>query len=258
MATTDTSKMLVNVHNEGIQTAYNGQNLWQQQTLVESTILQSMAFDYKGKETAPNIYVMQCKAGSTDGGKECGDLVLNKLNPDGSQATAGSTGTRLIHKHDGVGTFQIEDEWSYKYLTTYEKDGYGFGHGTQIGIEYAPDGIYLWFDHNSMVINRTLCDKSARWDVVGTQACRVKYSDSTTIKADSALVQPVTNTQLGIPDGGQYVGSAYHTISIDNVNKLFAVKYVDYTDNATMKVAVYKMDYTNYNGTAASINFIRR
>jgi hypothetical protein len=247
MATKDTSLQVIDLSTESLQTGWGSTIVWQEQTLVESTILQCMAFDYKGKETDPIIYVMQCKGGSTDGGKECGDMVLNKLKSDATQYTTGSTGHQLLHTHDAtLPTKQIEDEWSYKYMTDYEPNGIGFGHGTQIGIEYAPDGTYLWFDHGSLVINRGVADTSARWDVVGIRACRVKYVDGKISHPSSSEIQQVSNTKLALPDGAMYTGSSYHTISIDNVNKLLAVKYVDETDpDRQMKLAVYSFSYNS-------------
>ena len=255
MATTDTSLQKIDLSTASLQSGWGGSIIWEESTLVEKTILQSMAFDYKGKETNPNIYVMQCKNGGTDAGKECGDMVLNKLNSDGSQYYTGSTGHQLLHTHDATTPCkQIEDEWSYEYLTDYEPNGVGFGHGTQIGIEYAPDGVYLWFDHGSLVINRSVADPGARWDVVGIRPCRVKYVDGRISHPSSSEIQQLTPTKLGLPDGEMYKGISYITCSVDNINKLWAVKYVDETDpNRQMKLAVYKYAYTSAYSTTPTI-----
>lgn len=250
---------LINVDNPAIQGNFsNGGNLWQKKTLIESTIVQSMAFDYRADPEKPEIFIMQCKSGSPDGGKETGEQVLNRLDYKGNNL--GTTGLQLLHKH-GTQFVEYESEWDNRLMTAYEKDGIGFGHGTQIGIEFAPDGRYIWTDCDSPVINREITHKDGRWDVVGTKLCRVKYYNNTTYRPNSPEVQKLSNTKLGLPSGlfktPSHIG--YCTVSIDNVNKLFAIKYVDYTDNAQMKLSVYKYSYpSSYDGTPNSMTFIHQ
>lgn len=247
-----TSDMLVDLGTAAYNLNLAGNNLWQLQTLHQATILQSMAFDYK--KTTPEIYVMQCKNGGTEGGKTLGEMVINRLA--GSGNNLGTAGTHLVHRHDTTGeTYAVESEWNKREMTNYEKTGRGFGHGTQIALEYAPDGTYIWMDHNSPTINRTKTPVSAQWDVVGTNLARVKYVDGAVYNPFSTQVQALSNSKLNIPSGLFKTGTSYHTVSIDNHNKLFSVKYVDHLDGDQMKISVYKMSYANYTDTANSITF---
>lgn len=235
-----TSSMVVDMNTPSYPLNLAGNNLWQLQTLQQATILQSMAFDYK--KTIPEIYVMQCRNGDVDAGKTLGEMVINRLGGDGQNL--GAIGTHLTHyHHSSEETFTMESEWNPREMTVYEKYSIGFGHGTQIALEYAPDGIYIWFDYGSFVINRSKTPTTAQWDVVGTQLARTKYNNGTFLKPISPQIQALSNSVLGIPDGPFKTGTSYHTVSIDNHNKLFAVKYVDHTDNDKMKVSVYKMSY---------------
>lgn len=271
----DMSKVYVNLATAPTaNTDFGGGVLWQETSLTQQTIMQSLAFDYKSNPTNPAaLYLIQCKNGSADGGSRLGELVVNKVNSAG--ANTGSAGMTLNHLHDGSGGSHMirPDKPFYPFWSEY--NGYGFGHGSQIAIEYAPDGTYLWIDHGSPAIARDITQmdldsptttatmpNDGEWDVGGLGLCRVKFVEGATYLPNDSHIQRVDMwNKMGLLDGqlGQWDSNVKWTqCSIDNINKRIAVAYCESDDyeGKTLKMSIFSYDYNNYvTGNVNSINF---
>lgn len=255
-----TTNVLVDLAGASINTDFGGGLLWQKTGLSANTMMQNIIFDYKVDPTKPEMYLVQCENGSSDGGSKAGELVVNHMNYAGTAITAAM---KLLHNHsdiaarmDGIATFR-------------EVGGRGFGSGTQGAIEYTVEKIpnatnpsqldslsetYLWLDCGSPVINRTLTSDKAEFDVTGNHLCRIKFNAGSTARPNDVTVQELSVKRLfEKSDFGAQVSRA--TVSIDNVYKRLAFKYLD-ENTGEMKVSIFQMDYSNYKNHVSEINFI--
>ncbi|WP_397537831.1 hypothetical protein [Rummeliibacillus pycnus] len=207
----------------------------------QKTVLQSFVQDYKGDKS---LILSQCKDGSTSpemGGSQ-GDISLTKFKTTNALGTV----THLMHDESAMtGTYlgtNSETEKSCYYKT----GASGWGHGTQVAIEYAPDGVYMWADYDSPCENRAK-NKSAGFDdghPVGKIVARFpmygtkSFEGKSNVYGDSQIKTFTLNKRIaGLLD------SDSATVSIDNVNGLLAVKYLD--ENRKMKITVFKITYTD-------------
>lgn len=225
---------------------YNGVDLKEKKTLLSNTIPQCAVVDYKNKY----IYVLQCRQGgkNPDYGASQGDIDINKMDFSGNRVST----IRLVHG----GTW---DNTSTPYYNTefneynYAKGGVtGFGHGTQMAIEYAPDGVYLWIDYESPSADRAkdLTEGITDCYVVGKKLVRVPATDNATFTYGDSRLKTFTLTSriAGLVD------SNFATVSIDNVNKLLAVKYVN--DKNKMKVTTFSYYYNANYATSKAMSDI--
>lgn len=221
--------------------------------LQMSTIMRSLTTDYRARTDNPLFFIPQIRTGTDTGGKKA-ELLVNRVNDIGDNVWPSSM--HLVRNPStSTSRYKMESPEDYFYNVSHETYSRGFGHGTQIAMEYAPDGKYLWIDHNGPVIDRDKTTDEGEYDVRGEQLCRVKYITDATYNSKSVEVQPLKMEDLGLPAGGYFKGCGFVSCSFDNVNQIFAVMYTDYTDNLKTKIAVYKYDYVGYANTAKSINF---
>lgn len=221
--------------------------------LQMSTIMRSLTTDYRNRTDNPLFFIPQIHTGADSGGKKA-EILVNRVNDVGDNVWPSSM--HLVRNPStSTARYKMESPEDYFYNVTHETNSRGFGHGSQIAIEYAPDGKYLWIDHNGPVIDRDKTTDEGEYDVRGEQLCRVKYITDAVYNSKSPEIQPLKMEDLGLPAGGYFKGCGYVSCSFDNVNQIFAVMYIDYTDGLKRKVAVYKYDYTGYTDTVKSINF---
>ncbi|MDR4949801.1 hypothetical protein [Neobacillus cucumis] len=217
--------------------------------LSQVTVGQSFVVDYRGNFTNPNLYVAQCrnKSISGDRGAEHGDLVINKLDASGKVL---GTGMYLNH-------FHIKNSYESSPGLFYEGfnnniRAFGFGHGSQIAIEYAPDATYIWTDCLSEVIDTVKTVSSKRYDVAGDGLCRFIYKDGS-FTPNSPEIQVFTPIDLFGTIGANYTNLS---ISIDNEFQRMAVKYKDNLNNGKYYAAVFQIAYIGSKPTFTLLNTI--
>lgn len=207
-------------------------DLLEKNTLQQKTVPQSFVLDYKGRESTPAIYIMQCTGGKYDEGRSTGELTLNKFNTAGNRTSI----MELRHSHSKTEPIQKDGIW---YETGNAK---GFGHGSQIGIEYDSNGkTFFWTDINSPVTDTTWTNANlvSSISVFGVQVARFEYTAGRLVKPHSEGIQWLHWRQLGLdPDTSLYSNAS---LSIDNANKRLAIKY---SYCGVMHFAVYDMFYT--------------
>lgn len=216
-------------------------------TLSQFTVGHSFIVDYKNKLVNPNIYVAQCrnKSISDDRGAEHGDLVINKLDAAGNVL---GTGMYLNHHHF-KNSYELSPGRFNEGLNENFR-AFGFGHGSQIAIEYAPDAAYLWTDCLSEVIDTVNTAPSERYDVAGDGLCRFKYIDGS-YTPDSPEIQVYTPINLFGTIGSNYTNLS---ISIDNEFQRMAVKYKDNLNNGNYYSAIFQIVYVGNKPTFTLIN----
>jgi hypothetical protein len=221
-------------------TDFGGGQLWQETGFSSNTIEQSLVIDYKNNT---DLIFVQSKSGATapDAGGTQGDMDLNRMNYAGVR----QNGMYLRHEEVGWGGDETDDflaiNEEFNLLQLYKNNANGFGHGTQIALEYAPDGMYIWTDYESLCLDRTGNKTEGGYGregyTVGKRLVRFKYQDGKTyIYGDSTLKTfTLTSRIAGLLDSG------WATVSIDNVNKLLGVKYIDH--NKVMKCTIFSFYY---------------
>lgn len=206
--------------------------------LSQVTVGQSFVVDYRGNFTNPNLYAVQCRNKSIAGdrGAEHGDLVMNKLNAAGNLI---GTGMYLNHVHFNNSYESIPGRFYEGFNDTNRASG--FGHGSQMAIEYAPDGkTYLWTDCLSEVIDTVKTVSSKRYDVAGDGLCRFIYEDGSFTPNSHEKIQKFTPIDIFGPIGANYTNLS---ISIDNEFHRMAVKYKDNLNNGKNYVAIFEIGY---------------
>jgi hypothetical protein len=233
------SSFAMNNNNQG--------TLFEETTLITTTIPQSLAIDTKAVPGDVKLYISQLKTGSTDGGSQTGEFIINELSSNGV-----NTGIMTFnHDHDASGAYTSVPNRDDATKTVYlEKNGVGFGHGSE-AIEYAPDGTYIWIETKSPVVARSITPSGE--DVFGTALARIKFVNGSTVTPSSAAVQNVDLVKLGLSNAKYDMFNA----SIDNVNRLLGVMYIDNNDSGKLKIAIFQYDYDAYDGTPNSINYTK-
>lgn len=228
----DMSQVRVALSGSTVTTDFGGGTLFQKTGLADKTIPQSMAFDYLGQAMTPAGFIAQVKSAvNGDGGRQAGELYINRISASGSI----TSNMKLLHSH--VDKTVKESDGIY-----YEKSpAVGFGHGTQIGYEYDSNGSkWIWVEINSRVADAS----KTKEDMNGRQVARVKYSAGGTVKPHSDGVQWLHWNKLW-KNGERSTSSADYkdvTVSVDNVNKLLCLKY---NYDGTMKLSMFKMKYNS-------------
>ncbi|WHY89237.1 hypothetical protein QNK12_16130 [Neobacillus cucumis] len=214
--------------------------------LSQVTVGQSFAVDYRGKLENPILYVAQCRNKSLAGdrGAEHGDLVINKLD-----ATGNLLGTMYLNHHHFKNSYESSPGRFYEGINDNFR-AFGFGHGSQIAIEYAPDGAYLWTDCLSEVIDTVKTLSSKRYDVAGDALCRFIYKDGS-YTPDSPDIHVFNPIDFFGTIGVNYTNLS---ISIDNEFHRMAIKYKDHLNNGKYYVAIFQISYVGNKPTFSLLN----
>lgn len=180
---------------------FGGVNLFNKGTMVDKTVPQCFGMDLERNR----IFLFQAKntPSNKHGGGNYGELAVSLVRPDD-----GSLVKHMYLKH--------------YHKQASEGGSYGFGHGSQIGLEIDPKGrTLIWVDHKSKVKV-----PSTR----GVQLARVKYSNDATVTADEnnvATVEPVPWCRFGekfnqrFPDTKDITNPSVY---FDTVNSVLTVK----------------------------------
>lgn len=234
MALTNGPSIKVDIRIPSRQLNFGKGDLWQKRTLMSATIMQSFTVDYKGEA----LYIAQCENGSRnpDRGATQGDVLINRVDYTGTRKKV--IACRHADGWNGKSSLKYNKEFSeYNYVKEQVR---GFGHGTQIALEYAPDGTYLWLDYDSPCVDRMKDHQKKLTDyyVVGKRLARIPTTGGATFKPDDPRLSTFTLTKRikNLTD------SDFATVSIDNVNRLLAVKYTN--EKHKMMVTLFKITYT--------------
>ncbi|MGG1674553.1 hypothetical protein ACIFOT_02265 [Neobacillus sp. NRS-1170] len=216
--------------------------------LSQVTVGQSFVVDYRINFTNPILYVAQCRNKSLAGdkGAEHGDLVINKLNAAGKLLA-----TMYLNHHHFKNSYESSPGRFSEGINDNFR-AFGFGHGAQIAIEYAPDATYLWIDCLSEVIDTAKTVSSKRYDVAGDGLCRFIYKNGS-YTPDSPDIQVFTPIDLFGTIGANYRNLS---VSIDNEFHRMAVKYKDNLNNGKYYAAIFQIKYVGKKPTFTLLNTI--
>ncbi len=233
MTITNGAKVKVDIKSEAFTLNLGGVNLWEKKNLKSETIIQSPAIDYKNKQ----IFLAQSSAGATnpDKGGTQGDIDINVLNYDTTKKLV----MELKRQQDWNGKNYLDYNTEFNEYNYYKEGVKGWGHATQIGLEYAPDGTYVWVDYDSECVDRVFNKSKGLSDfyVVGKVLARIPVEKGVFLYNDKRVRTFTLNKRIpGL------VKSDFATVSIDNVNGVLGVKY--YNENNIMKVSLFDIEYT--------------
>lgn len=242
------SNLYVDLHKDANNVSFGTNPAIKKKALSQVTVGQSFVVNYRNNLTNPNLYAAQCRNKSLTGdrGAEHGDLVINKLSAAGSVLS-----TMYLNHHHFKNSYDSIPGRFYEGIND-DFRAFGFGHGSQIAIEYAPDNVYLWTDCLSEVIDTVKTESSKRYDVAGDGLCRFIYKNGS-FTPDSPEIQVFTPIDLFGATGANYTNLS---ISIDNEFHRMAVRYKDNLLGGDYYVAIFQISYTGNKPTFLLLNTI--
>lgn len=231
-----------------------GVDLWRKTGLECPTIMESFVVNYKGNK---DLYIAQCTTGATnpDRGSTQGDIDLNRVDKNAVKQS--------------VIRFRKPDESTYwngsttkQYNDFFEnynriKNGIrGWGHPSQMAIEYAPDGAYIWVPHDCPMVARVLNQSDNMPDVYyqQTRLARVKLDDAQTYYTDESTQATRVKTFTLTSRIAGLTSPSNAIVSIDNVNRVLGVLYKDQDD--VWKVTTFSMAYNSNYATSLKMGDI--